>query len=273
VKLSREEVEKLVEALKERGAVEEEAPKHAKYKFRLGNALLTVYDGGSLLYGGKEKEREELKGFVAELLARGKELPAAGCDEAGKGEFVGPLVVACVVALEPQQLKKLIELGVKDSKGLNKEKLLELAEKVKSCCRGLVKVVSPEKYNELYEKFKNQNRLLDHLYSELLKEVCRKFKPKRVVVDMYSKGAEKELKKVVNGAELIVEPKAERDPLVAAASVVAKAERLKAMEKLKGKFGLELPEGNVKLKELLRKVPKELHGKVFKTHFNVGGKS
>ncbi|ADU96912.1 ribonuclease HIII [Thermovibrio ammonificans] len=269
MKLSSSEKEKLLKKLKALGAKEEKPPEHAQYRLRLNDAILTVYKSGSVVYGGKG--REKLKELVAETVLSDTELPRIGCDEAGKGEFVGPLVVACIVADE-KCLKRLIELGVKDSKKLSNEKVEELASEITETCHGKVKLLIPEKYNRAYSKFKNINRLLEAVYREIVSDLCEKFSPKVVVVDKFSNRAEEVLKDVVKGARLEVRPKAEDDLAVAAASIVAKAVRLKTMKELEKRFKVKLPEGNTGLAELLKKTPKELHEKLFKLHFSVGGK-
>src|SRR3989338_11264310 len=51
-----------------------------------------------------------------------------GCDDAGKGPVLGPMVVAGVIVLE-EDMHKLKELGVKDSKlltGKDRERLYSL---------------------------------------------------------------------------------------------------------------------------------------------------
>ena len=52
-----------------------------------------------------------------------------GIDESGKGDFFGPLVIAGV-AVNPQLKKLFLNLGIKDSKQLNDEKILKLAKEI-----------------------------------------------------------------------------------------------------------------------------------------------
>ncbi|SNR64656.1 ribonuclease HIII [Desulfurobacterium atlanticum] len=264
------EIEKIVEKLKQCGAVFEPPPKHASYRIRLGDGILTIYSSGSLVYGGKDKER--LKNIVMKVLSSSiDKTPRVGCDEAGKGEYVGPLVVSAVFADE-FGIDKLLRLGVKDSKKLSDKKVLELSEKIREKVNGKVKILMPKSYNILYSKFKNLNKLLDYVYCELLKDLYRKFKFKKVVIDKYDNTLESELRKIFpKNMDIVVVNRAEDDPVVAAASIVARAERLRRMELLEKKYGISLPKGNKpeEIDTFLNNVPEELLPELVKTHFNI----
>jgi ribonuclease HIII len=267
--LSRKQIELLVKKLKEKGAKEELPPAHALYKMKKDKGVLTIYKTGSITFGGKDPSffREEVVKFYLQNIDR---TPRIGCDEAGKGEFIGPLVVACVYADE-KCLKKLVELGVKDSKSLSKERILKMAEEIKKHCRGQVKVIMPSQYNRLYEKYRNLNRLLEAVYVEILEKLIEKYHPEKVIVDKFSSKLEEILKDRFKGIQFEIVPKAERDPVVAAASIVAKAERLRAMDELRKELGVELPEGNLDNQKILQLIPSEIRHKFVKMHFKTDG--
>jgi len=267
--LSREQIELLVKELKEKGVKEESPPAHALYKLKKDKGVLTIYKTGSITFGGKDPSffREEVVKFYLQNVGR---TPRIGCDEAGKGEFVGPLVVACVYADE-KCFKKLVELGVKDSKNLSRERILKMAEEIKKNCRGQVKVVMPSQYNRLYERYRNLNRLLEAVYVEILEKLTEKYHPEKVIVDKFSSKLGEILEGRFKGIHFEVVPKAERDPVVAAASIVAKAERLKAMDRLEKELGVELPEGNLDNQKILQLIPSEIRHKFVKMHFKTDG--
>jgi len=267
VKLEREKAEELVRRLKERGAVEERAPQNVRYRLKKGSGILMIYETGSIVYGGKE--REEIKREVIDEILKMEEVPRIGCDEAGKGELFGPLVVACVCA-DKSCLRRLLELQVKDSKKLSRESLIKLAEAIRENCRGIVRVLNPEDYNRKYERFRNLNRLLEEVYSELLSKLLKKCKPRKVVVDKFSERVEGVLRERFPEVKFEVRTKGESDIVVAAASIVAKAERLRVMDELSQELGFELPEGNRRNAEILSKIPKEERKKYIKEHFEVG---
>ena len=267
MKIEKEKAEQLVERLKEKGAKEEKPPKYASYRLKLGKGELIIYESGSVVYSGKE--REELKEKVAEELLKLEEnLPRIGCDEAGKGEFFGPLVVACVCG-DRECLRELFNLEVKDSKKLSSEKIIDTAERIKEKCRGVVRVINPENYNRMYWKYGNQNRLLEAVYSEVLSKLINRCKAKEIVVDKFSRKVEEILKKKIKGVKVSARIGGEADSVVAAASIVAKAERLRELKKLSERLGFEVNEGNRKNRELLERIPEGELPRYVKLHFNV----
>ncbi len=270
MKLEREKTEKLIEQLKKMGAREEEPPKYASHRFKIGKGELIVYESGSLVYSGKDREKVKEK-VVEELLKLEENIPRIGCDEAGKGEFFGPLVVACVCG-DRECLRELLLIEVKDSKKIKQEKIIEIAEKIKKKCRGIVRVIPPEVYNREYEKFKNVNRYLEEVYLRVLKKLTEKCRAKEIIIDRFSRKVEEVLRENLKEARVIAREKGEADPVVAAASIVAKAERLKAIKKLSEELGFKVKEGNLNNRELLKKIPREKLHRFVKLHFNVGEK-
>ena len=82
-----------------------------------------------------------------------------GLDESGKGDYFGPLVIGAVL-VDEQTEDRLIALGVRDSKLLTDNRMLAMAEEIKALCPHFVVPIEPKRYNELYAKVKNLNRLL-----------------------------------------------------------------------------------------------------------------
>ncbi|UCH64954.1 MAG: hypothetical protein JSW63_10100, partial [Ignavibacterium sp.] len=81
-----------------------------------------------------------------------------GTDESGKGDYFGPLVIAGVFT-DNFITKELKSLGVKDSKDLTDNSVKVLANRIKKIKDVAFDVIliSPEKYNQLYEKMGNLN--------------------------------------------------------------------------------------------------------------------
>ncbi len=70
----------------------------------------------------------------------------AGCDEAGRGCIIGPLVVAGV-SVTPEEEEKLKRIGVKDSKELPHHKREELAEKIATSQDNLKNIAERKDYD------------------------------------------------------------------------------------------------------------------------------
>lgn len=167
-----------------------------------------------------------------------------GTDESGKGDFFGPLVVAGVYTDEKTHAI-LRTLGVDDSKKLTDKKIVKLADDIKRTCEYSVVVIKNEKYNELYDKVKNLNRLLAWAHSRIIENLLDKVDCKTVLADKF--GKEELIKSVLmqkgKDVTLYQETKAEANVAVAAASIIARAEFVKQMDAMHKKFGIEFPKG------------------------------
>src|SRR5215831_9083272 len=117
--------------------------------------------------------------------------PHFGVDESGKGDFFGPLVIAGVY-VDRGIARKLIEAGVVDSKRINSDaRIRALADTIRKSSQGLLETVliGPAKYNELYEKFGNLNRLLGWGHARVIENLLGK-KPgcPRALSDQFADG-------------------------------------------------------------------------------------
>jgi ribonuclease HIII len=165
-----------------------------------------------------------------------------GVDESGKGDFFGPLVIAaCYVGSEEApQLE-----GVKDCKKITDKKVIELAVYIKEICPHSIVAIGPVKYNELYKKFANLNRLLEWGHARAIENVLEKRFCPLVISDQFAnpEGLRKALFQKGRQVELISRVRAEEDIAVAAASILARAEFLRRLKVLEEEFHLELPKG------------------------------
>src|ERR1700731_64206 len=87
--------------------------------------------------------------------------PHFGIDERGKGDFFGPLVIAGVY-VDHGIARKFLDAGIQDSKRISSDtRIRALADAIRKNSMGLIEIVliGPAKYNELYEKFGNLNKL------------------------------------------------------------------------------------------------------------------
>src|SRR5438128_11455864 len=102
--------------------------------------------------------------------------PHFGIDESGKGDFFGPLVIAGVY-VDRRIARQLRDAGVQDSKRIGSDaRIRALADAIRKNSMGLVETVliGPAKYNELYEKFSNLNRLLAWGHARVIENVQTK---------------------------------------------------------------------------------------------------
>lgn len=168
-----------------------------------------------------------------------------GSDESGKGDYFGPLVVAAV-ALTRDNWRVLEAIGVQDSKNLADGRAIALASQIREAFPHEVIAILPPKYNELWTKFGSVNRLLAWAHARAIENVIEKVPDATAAVaDQF--GDESLIRKALfdRGREvrLVQMPRAERDPAVAAASILARAEFLRRLDQLGRGAGVRLPKG------------------------------
>lgn len=173
-----------------------------------------------------------------------------GTDEAGKGEWYGPLVVAGV-GLTPDETLELRKLGVGDSKGLSSFRVYEIGQVLRfSQIEREVRILPPATYNKVYEQFKKEGKTLNDILSwahtEVIRDLLERMKPEaaRVVIDKFDAGGKAlgdrlaTLRK--SNVTIIEKTQAESEVAVAAASVLAKYIFDEQVRALNEKFEVDL---------------------------------
>lgn len=182
-------------------------------------------------------------------------LDHAGLDESGKGDLFGPLVSACVIATG-EVISAWRDAGVRDSKTVTSDNaIFNIEKKIRQTPGVIVKVMftGMEKYNELYRKFgSNLNKMLAWYHASALEDCLPRFaeehgKPcERGLLDQFTETplVQRELKRRGIAFDLEMRTKAESDPVVAAASIVARAAFVRELVKLSRIAGEVLPKGS-----------------------------
>lgn len=198
-----------------------------------------------------EKSVEFCEKYKAILTGRSPGLNQAtpmariGVDESGKGDVFGPLVVAGVI-LTPDIEIALARRGVRDSKTLSNTQILQLAREIRENCLFEVLVLPPPDYNVAYEQHgRNLNRLLAWAHAQVIAKLSRHGPVSKAVSDQF--GDESLLVEALaaEGYQIALEqrPRAESDLAVAAASIIARAEFITAMQEYTQKAGVRIPLG------------------------------
>ena len=191
--------------------------------------------------------------------------PHIGVDESGKGDFFGPLVIAGVY-VDGDVARRLRDIGTVDSKRISSdERILKIAADIRSVPGLAWEVISinPARYNELYTKFGNLNRLLAWGHARVIENLLERIPGcQRAISDQFANPAVLQRAMQTRGREieLVQRTKAESDPAVAAASILAR-EAFVGWLKVQGKpFGVEFPKGvSQSVKQMAAKLLKE-HG-------------
>ena len=199
--------------------------------------------------------------------------PRVGIDEAGKGDYFGPLVVAGVRITGEEVARELREIGVRDSKTIDVVGIRGIAERILDALGPHnVRVVSlpPKEYEARRGAAGNLNKLLGEIDAEIMGEL--KSEVEVIVVDEFALAARSYLEPFVpQGVRLEVRTRAEDDAAVAAASILARARQLEEVDRLSERVGFRLPLGATHVLGAARRVVEELGedglAEVAKVHF------
>lgn len=269
--VTNEQVAKLRALLEELGF--EFAPKEWTIFFAQKNKLsVAVYEKGPKVLvqgkGVKEFVQFELEPKIFGEAKLGYEevhspemfQPHFGVDESGKGDFFGPLVIAGVY-VDRGIARKLLDAGVVDSKRIGSDtRIRALADTIRKSSLDLVEtvLVGPSKYNELYEKFGNLNKLLGWGHARVIENLLAK-KPDcpRALSDQFADARVVEQALLRHGRQIDIEqrPRAESDIAVAAASILAREAFINWLERKGKEIGLRLERGvSASVKESAKKL-------------------
>jgi ribonuclease HIII len=180
--------------------------------------------------------------------------PHIGTDEAGKGDFFGPLVTAGVY-VDQRTAQLLRTLGVRDSKLVGDRELRGLATNIRNVVEDearAVIIVAPRRYNELYMQMrsegKNLNTLLAWAHTRAIEDLIgHGLKPKFILSDQFGDKRYIENRLMVDtrlsGVPVIQMHRAEADVAVAAGSILARDAFLGWLEQAGKTLGLTVPKG------------------------------
>ena len=169
-----------------------------------------------------------------------------GIDEARRGPVLGVMVM-CGAMIDESDLPKLVKLKPKDSKLLTREEREELYPKLLSVLK-YYKVIIMQS-NEIDKAVHGHDGLnLNKLEAKKQAEILNEFNPDKAIIDCPSNNInsyKNYLKKLLKNKkiELVLEHNAERYPLVAAASIIAKVTGDREVEKLKKQIGIDFGSG------------------------------
>ncbi len=295
LKLNNEIIEKMKAFYQDRMKT---APPGSVFAAKTPDCSITAYKSGKVLFQGKGSDKEASKWgdkngkspLKTKQTARKKHAYAPpeglftsshiGSDEAGTGDFFGPITVAAVY-VTAEQIPLLKELGVKDSKNLTDEKISAIAKALiaQSIPYSLV-VLRNEKYNRLQAKGWSQGKMKTMLHHHALEKVSKKIAPERpsgILIDQFSEPGvyinHLKSERFVLQDNVYFMTKAESHSIaVAAGSILARASFVNEMNKLSKKMGIELPKGasqkvDQTAARIIQRHGKQALGEIAKLHF------
>jgi ribonuclease HIII len=267
------ERQRVRDVLTKASAAEWPAGPYEAWRARWRQATVILYESGKLVISGPAPAFEDLRAIVESVpgvAVRTKnpakpnpspplgttvpeQEPHIGTDEAGKGDFFGPLVTAGVY-VDAKSAEILRVLGVRDSKTIQDGALRALAGQIRqvSAARAAITVVAPRRYNELYKQMrsegKNLNTLLAWSHTRVIEDLIKAgVRPKFILSDQFGDKRYIEQRLLAetrqSGIPLIQMPRAEADVAVAAASILARDAFLGWLERTSKALGVTLPKG------------------------------
>jgi len=165
----------------------------------------------------------------------------AGVDDAGRGSVIGPLVIAGVLVKE-EDMPKLVELKVKDSKLLSPQRREKLAVEIKRIAEKYSVVKLPPMEIDKVVMSGRKLHKLNRLEAQAMAKVIEMLKPDIAYVDasdvLEERFKQHILEALSTKVQIISEHKADRKyPIVSAASIIAKVERDKEIAEIAKKYG------------------------------------
>jgi ribonuclease HIII len=233
---------------------------HFAYKADHLKLNLSAYTSGKVVIAGKGTEdfvRDVLEPEITGAAKLGYDEVLhpdwfeshAGLDESGKGDFFGPVIAATVIA-DKAAIEAWRKAGAQDSKKMAESKIIELDRLIRTTKGAVVETCfcrTMTRYNELMSRRgANLNRLLAWQHATALAGALARKPVAWGLLDQFSKQplVQRELaKQEVKNFELRMRTKAEEDPVVAAASIVARGEYVRQMHALSKKLGVKLQKG------------------------------
>ncbi len=257
-KLDETQQEELVQLLQNPRYLPVNVP-HTKVAVSITDCRINLYQSGKLLVQGKAARDWVTFTLEPEILKEaviGYEdfhdpeafQPHMGIDESGKGDFFGPLVIASAY-VDEDLVNKLRDMGVRDSKKISSDNVaLNMARDIRKLLgdRCALVTIGPRSYNRMYSKIRNVNKMLAWGHARAIENLLEKVPQcPRALSDKFGPTHQIERALLDKGRKIKLDQrtKAESDPAVAAASILARAGFVYALKKMGKEYGIEVPKG------------------------------
>ena len=171
-------------------------PPYAKWQAKDGDTVITLYESGKVVFQGKDADLASDFWITTEKLNSGKVdvknsankekkekldyinpkiyyASTIGSDEVGTGDYFGPIVVTATFVAK-ENIPFLEELGVKDSKKMTDDKILEVVPKIIKTIPYESIILSNKEYNEKYNSDINMNKIKAILHNKALMTIKNK---------------------------------------------------------------------------------------------------
>ncbi|MCK5064205.1 MAG: ribonuclease HIII [Candidatus Fermentibacteraceae bacterium] len=201
-----------------------------------------------------------------------------GSDEAGKGDYMGPLTAAAVY-VDASFVVELKNIGVTDSKNLSDKVIRKYAGEIRNIAPDFSTVISinPIEYNRRFVRLKisgkNSLDLLAECHAEAITRLLKNVqKPDRIIIDKFC--PEKRIRYLLPTGDykLDLRVRGESDTAVAAASILARDAYLDGLDTITARFGIKAKPGSGReidtvCREFVKKYGSDILDRIAKVHF------
>ena len=190
----------------------EKTPPYAVFQADDADCVVTLYESGKAVFQGisadisarmwierekhlnplkqidvtnsDKKEKKEKKDIYIDPKIYNSS--AIGSDEVGTGDYFGPIVVSAAY-VDKENISWLESLGVKDSKKLTDDKIIEIVPQIIKKIPYETLVFSNLEYNNKYSDDINMNKIKAILHNKVLSKLVDKYNHDYVIVDEFAK--------------------------------------------------------------------------------------
>lgn len=246
----------------------ENLPQGMKARAKYQNTTVNIYQSGKVMFQGnhaeavseellpqhsqlntnKTKKKNMANSFLEQTLMY-DQFNCIGSDEAGSGDYFGPLTV-CAAFVTKEHVPILKTLGVNDSKKLTDTKIVELAEQLVTFIPHSLLTLHNEKYNIQQAKGWTQVKMKAVLHNEAIKNVLKKIDSSQldyIVIDQFAKRevySHYALSDIPLPKKTKFETKGESKSLaIAVASIISRYAFVTYMDKISKNINMTIPKG------------------------------
>ena len=249
----------------------EKTPPYAVFQADDADCVVTLYESGKAVFQGnsadisakmwterekhlnpfkqvettnsKDKNKEKKQTIVDPKIYNSSSI---GSDEVGTGDYFGPIVVTAAY-VDKDNIKWLEELGVKDSKKLTDDKIIEIVPQIIKKIPYETLVFSNLEYNQRYSSDINMNKIKAILHNKVLSKLVNNYKYDYIIVDEFANKYAyfnylKEVPNVVRNITFLTKGE-DKHLSVACASLISRYIFIKEFDKLGESVDEFLPKG------------------------------
>ena len=251
----------------------EKAPAYAKWQAKDGDTVITLYESGKVVFQGKDADLSSDFWISTEKINSGKVdvkssenskkkdkldkvshvnpriyySSSIGSDEVGTGDYFGPIVVTAAYVTK-DNIEFLESVGVKDSKKLNDNQILEIVPKFIKEIKYESMILSNKDYNEYHSNDLNMNKIKAILHNKVLGKLSSQINDyEYIIVDQFAEpyvyfNYLKNSSNVVRNINFFTKGE-DKHLAVACASLISRYIFINEFNKLSKSLNIDLPKG------------------------------